>query len=113
MGYNPNQKNERGEVLMTTTTMQPQNFSKLSVWGFAIALLSSAFIMSSSYLVLVGLITPFISITLSVLGLKDIRKNNKRGKFYSIFGIIYSSALLAVVGGLMMWVSIWQASGGT
>ena len=102
-----------GVLLMTTTTMQPQNFSKLSVWGFVFALLSSAFILSSSYLVLVGLAMPFISITLSVLGLKDIRKNNKRGKFYSIFGIIYSSALLVVVGGLMLMVSMWRATGGT
>lgn len=94
-----------------TTTYQPEN-SKLSVWGFCLALLSLAFI-SSSAMVFVGLPMPIVSIILCALGLKDIRKNRKGGKFFSIFGIVYSSALIVVLGGLMMWVSIWQASGGT
>ena len=63
-----------------TTTYQPEN-SKLSVWGFCLALLSLAFI-SSSALVFVGLPMPIVSIILCALGLKDIRKNRKGGKFF-------------------------------
>ena len=71
-------------------------YSKFSIAGLCISLLAP-FLFGAGGLVYLGIILPFVSIILSVIGIIDARKNDKNGALLSTLGIIISVVLILFV----------------
>ena len=73
-----------------------KRYSAFSVFGLCLSLVTP-FMFSWGYLAYVGIVMPFITLTLSIVGIIDAHKNKKNGALLSVLGIIISLLLILCV----------------
>ena len=70
-----------------------REFSTFSILGLVFSIITP-FMFSGGSLAYVGMVMPFISLALSIVGIIDAHKNKKNGAILSILGIIFSILLI-------------------
>lgn len=73
-----------------------KRYSTFSILGLCLSLVTP-FMFSGGYLAYVGIVMPFITLTLSIVGIIDAHKNKKNGALLSVLGIIISLLLILCV----------------
>lgn len=76
------------QVVYQNVTVTPSKTNGFAIAGFVLSIISI-------FLCCGGLVTGIPGLVLSILGLRDISKNNEGGKGLAIAGIIISSIMLA------------------
>ena len=80
-----------------------KGYSAFSILGLCLSLVTPI-MFSGGGLAYVGIVMPFISLALSIVGIIDAHKNKKNGAMLSILGIIISIFFIYVVLTIGSWI---------
>jgi len=81
-----------------------RKYSMFSIFGLCISIISPFFIFSNSSLAYPGIVMPFVSLVLSIVGIIDTHKNKKNGALLSVLGIVFSILLIIFVVNVSSWL---------
>ena len=72
-----------------------EKFSGFAITSLVLGILS--YLINILYLFIVPIIVPILSIVFGILALRDIKKDNKKGKGLAITGIVISVIVLLIL----------------